>query len=190
MPFTNRMHPLFTLDRWANNIPTPCLRISGEPKSWDSLNVGALVEMIRAVENKLRCFRSLGRSVETMYDAWQVHSRDVVCTDAPRPPNAPHVKADAILTDRQTTLFMRLRCVPVCINSTPNWSVGSRRWLGTVGRTAARLWAMVSGTIQISRYRRLYWTFYWRHHYEISPEVADQVHVHLGSRSITLPSVG
>src|SRR5512143_2813375 len=120
------------------------------PSPWASLNVGGLVgdDPERVMENKQRSLRSLGRPVESIYDVWQVHSRDVVCTDAPRPTNVPHLKADAILTDRPgVTLFMRFAdCVPVLLSDPKRRVVGLAHagWLGTVRRTtAAAVEAMV-----------------------------------------------
>jgi hypothetical protein len=150
------------------------------------------------MENKLRCFRSLGRSVETMYDVWQVHSRDVVCTDAPRASNMPHLKADAILTDRPgVTLFMRFAdCVPILLSDPKRRVVGLAHagWLGTVRRTVAAavdameeryhsnpadIVACIGPSIGV-------------HHYEIGPEVADQVRDTFGidAGALLMPSNG
>jgi YfiH family protein len=79
---------------------------------------------------------------EAVFDAWQVHSDVVVCTDRPRLKNEPHSKADAILTDQPgITLFMRFAdCVPILL-----WDPGHKviglvhaGWQGTVKFTASR----------------------------------------------------
>ena len=50
----------------------------------------------------------MGREVESIFDVWQVHGVNVICTEHPRPLDADHVKADAILTNKpEITLFMR-----------------------------------------------------------------------------------
>ena len=61
--------------------------------------------------------RSFSLPVESIYDAWQVHSTVVVCAEVPRPLVQPHQKADAILTDKENiTLFMRFAdCVPILL---------------------------------------------------------------------------
>jgi len=70
-----------------------------------------------------------------------VHSADVVYTDQPRPVHAPHLKADAILTDRPGVgLFMRFAdCVPILLYDPRRHAVGlvHAGWKGTVQRVAA-----------------------------------------------------
>lgn len=112
------------------------------PAPWDSLNVGSLVgDQPECVsENRLRSFTALGRSLESLYDVWQVHSADVVIADAPRH-GAPHHRADAILTDRpEVTLYMRFAdCVPVLLVDPEHHAVGlvHAGWQGTVKKVAA-----------------------------------------------------
>ena len=71
------------------------------PAPWDSLNVGGFIgdDLEHTYINRVHSFSALNRDPESVYDVWQVHSADVVCTDAPRPKNVTHKKADAILTD-------------------------------------------------------------------------------------------
>ncbi len=112
------------------------------PDPWKSLNLGGTVGDERAcvVENRRRCFETIGRPVETLFDVWQVHSNDVICTDSPRPLNDPHQKADAILTDRpEITLFMRFAdCVPILLFDPVLQVVGlvHAGWMGTVHQIA------------------------------------------------------
>ena len=58
---------------------------------WDSLNVGSTVgdDPVHVIENRRRSFAVMGRNLDTLYDVWQVHSADVVCTDFPGLRNAP-----------------------------------------------------------------------------------------------------
>lgn len=110
------------------------------PEPWDSLNVGGLRgdDPRRVLENRVLSFRTLGRIPESVYDVWQVHSADVICSDGPRS-SLPHVKADAILTDRpDVTLFMRFGdCVPILLHDPVKKVVGIAHagWQGTVRKT-------------------------------------------------------
>jgi purine-nucleoside/S-methyl-5'-thioadenosine phosphorylase / adenosine deaminase len=114
------------------------------PAPWASLNVGGTVgdEAERVLENRKRSFNALGRSLESLYDVWQVHGTEVVCVQAPRAPGSPHLKADAILTDRiGVTLFMRFAdCVPIFLFDPVKRVIGlvHAGWLGTVQFTARR----------------------------------------------------
>jgi YfiH family protein len=69
---------------------------------------------------------------------WQVHSAEVVRADAPRPAHIPHLKADAILTDRpEVTLFMRFAdCVPILLYDPVRRVIGMVHagWKGTTLR--------------------------------------------------------
>ena len=93
-------------------------------------------EREHVVENRKRCFEHFERPVESIYDVWQVHSADVVCVDRPRPLSEPHLKADAILTDRpEVTLMMRFAdCVPILFYDPERRVVGIAHagWQGTV----------------------------------------------------------
>ena len=153
------------------------------PQPWESLNVGGLVgdDPARVIENRQRCFRAVGRSTETMYDVWQVHGNEVVCTDVPRPANVPHIKADAILTDRpEVTLFMRFAdCVPVLLSDPRRRVVGIAHagWLGTIRRTVA-----AAVNTMVEQYRSnpndiigCIGPSIGAHHYEVGPEVVEQV---------------
>ena len=114
------------------------------PAPWDTLNVGGTVgdDADRVRENCRRSFMALGRSSESIFDVWQVHSADVVIATAPRPADEPHRKADIILTrDPAVTLYMRFAdCVPIMLFDPVRAAVGLAHagWLGTV-RGAARV---------------------------------------------------
>lgn len=114
------------------------------PDPWKSLNLGGTVgdERTCVIENRQRCFAVLDRPVESIFDVWQVHSNDVICTDSPRSLNAPHQKADAILTARQEiTLMMRFAdCVPIFLFDPVYRVVGMVHagWVGTVNQIARK----------------------------------------------------
>ena len=113
------------------------------PAPWASLNLGGTVGDARAnvVENRLRLFTALDRKVESLFDVWQVHGTKIICSDAPRPLDAPHKEADAILTDRpDITLFMRFAdCVPIFLNDPIRKVIGivHTGWMGTVNKIVA-----------------------------------------------------
>lgn len=114
-------------------------RLGGvSPAPWDSLNLGGTVgdERANVIENRRRLFEALDRPVESIFDSWQVHGREVICADRPRPLDAPHPKADAILTDHpQITLFMRFAdCVPILLYDPVRRVAGMVHagWQGTV----------------------------------------------------------
>lgn len=110
------------------------------PAPWASLNHGGTTGDARAnvVENRRRMFDVFGLPVESIYDSWQVHGCEVICTDRPRPLDAPHLKADSILTDRkEVTLVMRFAdCVPILLYDPHHTVTGivHAGWQGTVKR--------------------------------------------------------
>ena len=108
------------------------------PAPWSSLNQGGTVGDIRenVVENRRRVFEAFERPVESIYDVWQVHGTEVSCTSLPRPLDAEHIKADAIVTDNPNiTLFMRFAdCVPILVYDPVKQVIGiiHAGWMGTV----------------------------------------------------------
>lgn len=91
---------------------------------------------VRVVENRRRAFSAAGRSMESTFDVWQVHSAEVVCAAAPRSPDQAPQKADAILTDQEgVTLLMRFAdCVPILLYDPRRKVIGlvHAGWQGTV----------------------------------------------------------
>jgi hypothetical protein len=159
------------------------------PQPWSSLNVGATVGDVpgNVHENRLRSFQAFGRPFESLFDVWQVHSKEIVCAQAPRPPDQTHQKADAILTDRPgVTLFMRFAdCVPIFLYDPVKKVVGlvHAGWLGTVQQVAA---------VAVEAMRACYGSrpqdilagigpSIAAHHYEVGPEVVAQVQVAFGA---------
>lgn len=153
------------------------------PKPWDSLNMGNVVgdEPHRVGENRVRAFRAVNRDPQSMYDVWQVHSAKVVCVDAARPADLPHIQADAILTaNPEVTLFMRFAdCVPILLFDPRKKVAGivHAGWRGTVkkiglaavqtmineyGSNPKDILAGIGPSIGVDRY-------------EVGQEVVDQV---------------
>jgi YfiH family protein len=114
------------------------------PEPWLGLNLGGTVgdDPQRVSENRQRALCAVGRATESVYDVWQVHGDAVVCTQAPRPAQTPHLKSDAILTDRpEVTLIMRFAdCVPIFLFDPRKRVVGlvHAGWQGTVLKVAEK----------------------------------------------------
>lgn len=158
------------------------------PVPWAALNLGGTVgdDPQRVRENRSRAFQVIGCSMESMYDVWQVHSSEVVCTDRPRPPDARHLQADAILTDTPgVTLFMRFAdCVPIMLFDPQKKVVGlvHAGWKGTVDQIVR----IAVQTMELKYHTRPediragVGPSIGAHHYEIGPEVAARVHAAYG----------
>jgi len=158
------------------------------PAPWDSLNVGGFIgdDLERVIENRVRAFRAVNREPDSVYDVWQVHSAEVVCTTVPRPPEIPHLRADAILTDNPAvTLFMRFGdCVPILLFDSAKRVVGlvHAGWQGTVKKIVA----VAVETMQIvydSQPESILAGIgpsIGAHHYEVGPEVVAQVEKNFG----------
>jgi len=116
--------------------------VSSHP--WASLNLGGTVgdSPSCVTENRTRLFKALNRSVNSVFDVWQVHGVEVVCSDHPRPLDQTHQKADAILTDNpDVTLFMRFAdCVPIFLHDPHKKVVGlvHAGWKGTMKGVISR----------------------------------------------------
>ncbi len=137
-------------------------------------------------------FQALGRDPDSVYDVWQVHGAEVICTRRNRPKDAAHVKADAILTDRpEVTLFMRFAdCVPVVLFD-PHWQVIGlvhAGWQGTVkGVVRATLERMEREYgVRMSNVLACIGPSIGVDHYEIGPEVARQVQEAFGAQAEAL----
>ena len=159
------------------------------PAPWDSLNVGGTVgdDATRVRENRARSFAALGRSFDSLFDVWQVHSTDVVFADAPRPPDVDHSKADVIFTNRpEVTLYMRFAdCVPILLYD-PNKSVvgiAHAGWMGTVrGTCTAAVRAMTKhyGSHPADVLAAIGPSI-GADHYEVGPDVIAQVEQAFGA---------
>jgi YfiH family protein len=159
------------------------------PAPWDSLNLGSSVgdNLERVLENRQRVLAAMGRDFASVYDVWQVHGVDVAIAQAPRIPELPHTQADAILTDKPgLTLLMRFAdCVPVLLYDPLRRVAGIAHagWMGTVRATVrfaveamqkqynsnpADILAAIGPSIGPD-------------HYEVGPEVIQQVRMAFGS---------
>ena len=164
------------------------------PDPWASLNVGGLIgdEPQRVYENRVISFEALGRAPISVYAVWQVHSADVICTGAPRPAHTPHQKADAILTDRpEVSLFMRFAdCVPILFYDPVKQVVGVAHagWRGTVeGITSRTVETMLDVYgCKSTNILAAIGPAIGSHHYEVGPEVAEQVQDSFGTESASL----
>ncbi len=164
------------------------------PHPWASLNMGAGVgdERANVLENRRRAYETVGRPFSSNYDVWQVHSANVVCTDAPRPPEQPPIEADVILTNKpEVTLLMRFAdCVPVVLYDPRRRVVGLAHagWLGTVRFTVkAGIDAMRSR--YASRPEDILAGIgpsIGPHHYQVGPDVISHVEQAFGRDSASL----
>ncbi len=161
------------------------------PEPWASLNVGGLRgdEPDRVYQNRVLAFRTVDRAPESVYDVWQVHSADVIFTTGRRPASVRHRKADAILTDRpEVTLFMRFGdCVPILLHDPVRRVVGIAHagWTGTVNgivtetvRTMQSVYGSNSEDILAGIGPSIA-----MHHYEVGPEVVEQVESAFGQEA-------
>jgi polyphenol oxidase len=159
------------------------------PAPWNSLNHGGTVgdERSHVVENRKRVFDSMNRQVKSVFDVWQVHGTEVICSDEPRPLNALHQKADAILTDRpEITLFMRFAdCVPILLFDPVRSVIGIAHagWQGTVNK----ILDVTLKTMQLHYHSNPEDVIagigpsIGVDHYQVGPEVIEQVKVSFGS---------
>ncbi|MEJ5239934.1 MAG: peptidoglycan editing factor PgeF [Anaerolineales bacterium] len=141
MPFVEHqgLH-YFTFESFPSGLIHGILTRKGgvSPEPWASLNLGGTVgdDPQRVRENRLRALEALGRSPDSVFDAWQVHGTGVFRADAPRPADMPHPKADILLTDRpQVTLLMRFAdCVPIFLVDRRHGAIAliHAGWKGTV----------------------------------------------------------
>ncbi|MBS1250788.1 MAG: Polyphenol oxidase [Chloroflexi bacterium] len=110
---------------------------------WDTLNLGGTVgdDPQRVAENRRRAFRAVGRSLDTLYDVWQVHSARVLRVMGPLSSSEEIIKADAMVTDEAgVSLFMRFAdCVPVLFYDPVRGTLGMAHagWQGTVGKVVS-----------------------------------------------------
>jgi len=164
------------------------------PVPWDSLNVGGYIgdPLENTYLNRVRSFEAMGRDPESVYDVWQVHSADVICTDAPRPKDVPHKKADAILTNNpEITLFMRFAdCVPILFYDPVKRVVGVAHagWQGTVKQvvtaTVEKMKSVYGG--DPTDIRAGIGPSIAAHHYEVGSDVVGQVYNTFGDQAEAL----
>ena len=113
---------------------------SGGP--YASLNTGGTVgdDPDDVLANHRKIYETFGYPFDSRFDVWQVHGKEVICTDAPRELDTPHRKADGILTDNPAvTLFMRFAdCVPILLYDPARQVIGIAHagWQGTYKQVA------------------------------------------------------
>ncbi len=192
MPFSTKNGiRYYTFDIFPRTVTQAVFTRQGgvSPAPWHSLNVGGTVgdDAARVRENRLRSFQALGRSFESLFDVWQVHSADAVYADAPRPPELDHYKADIIFTDKPAvTLYMRFAdCVPILLHDPAKGVVGLAHagWLGTVrGAVAAAVQGMLEryGSKPADILAAIGPSI-GPDHYEVGPDVIAQVEQSFGA---------
>ena len=118
-------------------------RLGGcSPEPWYSLNVATSVGDSRenVIENRSRIMAIFNKSFDSVFDAWQIHSTKVLCSERPRLINEPHKKGDAVITSNQNVSLMMVfaDCVPIFLYDTKKKVIGIAHagWQGTVTRIA------------------------------------------------------
>ena len=158
------------------------------PRPWDSLNFGSTVgdELKNVVVNRQRAFECLNLDYQSTFDVWQVHSKDVVVANAPRPPEVKHQKADIIVTDKPgVVLLMRFAdCVPLLFYDPHHHIAGIAHagWLGTVKGVASAAVEALRANYQTDP-RDLIAVIgpsIGPDHYQIGPEVAERITASFG----------
>ena len=159
------------------------------PDPWAALNLGGTVgdDLERVRENRRRVLHALNRDIDSVYDVWQVHGVEVAIAEAPRPPETPHLQADAILTNKPgITLMMRFAdCVPIYLHDPVRKVVGIAHagWMGTV-RGTVRFAVEIMQTRFSSRPADIQAAIgpsIGPDHYQIGPDVAAQVRQAFGA---------
>ena len=161
------------------------------PSPWATLNLGATVgdEFSRVIENRKRAFSAIGCSYDSVFDVWQVHSAEVVCTDKPKSPQTPHLQADVIITDRPgVTLLMRFAdCVPIFLYDPKRRVVGLAHagWQGTVLKTVQAAVKTMHAQYQCHPADILagIGPSIAKHHYQVGEDVISKVEMAFGKDS-------
>ena len=119
------------------------MRHGGSSKlPWEGLNMATSVGDSRnnVIENRNRILNCLDLKKDSIFDVWQVHSRKVIISKKPRNINAPHEKADAIITSNPQVSLMMLfaDCVPILMYDPENQvcALAHAGWKGTVKNIA------------------------------------------------------
>ena len=190
----------FQFQLFGSSLPHALVTRHGgvSPAPWAGLNMGGTVgdDPHRVGENRRRALAALGRDPDSVFDVWQVHGVDVAIAAAPRPPEAPHLQADAILTRNPgLTLMMRFAdCVPILLHDPVGGVVGLAHagWMGTVrGTAAAAVRAMQTSFGSAAKNIRAgIGPSIGPDHYEIGEDVAAQVRQAFGSEAARLLAAG
>jgi polyphenol oxidase len=167
------------------------------PAPWAELNLGNTVgdDLERVRENRRLALETLECDPASVYDVWQVHGVEVAIAEAPRAPEAPYLQADAILTDRPgLTLMMRFAdCVPILLHDPVRKVVGVAHagWMGTVHGTTRFVVEAMHKRYDSSPadIRAAIGPSNGPDHYEVGPDVVNQVKQTFGSDAASLLSV-
>ena len=171
-------HAIFT--RHGGFSPTP----------WRSLNFGASVgdDALRVVQNRETALNSVNIKHDSVYDLYQVQSAKVVVTDKPLPPNTPHIKADAMITNKPNiTLMMRFAdCVPILLFDPVFRVVGISHagWIGTVDQIVKKTILLMNekyGTDPKDIIATIGPSI-GPDHYSVGKDVVDRVHASFGDK--------
>lgn len=172
-------------------------RGGASPAPWASLNQGGTVGDTRAnvIENRKRIFDDVARPVESIFDVWQVHGTNVICTTESRELDGEHQKADAIFTDRkEITLFMRFAdCVPIILYEPQKRILGivHAGWQGTVHAvvTQAVKAAREKYDVDPGNFIAGIGPSIGPDHYQIGQDVKEKVEIAFGSLSQSIISL-
>lgn len=122
------------------------------PIPWSSLNVATSVGDSRenVIENRNRIMALFGKSYDSIYDTWQVHSDLVLHSELPRPISEPHKKGDAVMTSNADVALMMVfaDCVPILFYDIQNKviAIAHAGWQGTLKHIASRTIEMMKET--------------------------------------------
>jgi YfiH family protein len=155
-----------------------------------SLNVGSTLgdELADVQANMEAVFAAVNRPRSSIFDSWLVHGDHALVADAPRPPEMQRPpQADIILTDKpEISLFMRYAdCVPLLFYDPRQRAVALAHagWKGTVLQVGAKAVAAMAEAYG-SRPGDLIACIgpsISAEHYEIGPEVVDEVRTAYGA---------
>jgi len=153
------------------------------PFPWKSLNMATSVgdSSENVIENRKRIADSLKIGKFEFYDLWQVHSNEVVIAGKPRQRGEPHLKADAIVTDKvELALLMQFAdCVPILLYDPERKVIASAHagWKGTLSGIAAE-----TVKVMVEKYKSepgkiiaVIGPSICREHYQIGDDVASKV---------------
>jgi YfiH family protein len=199
MPFQSQKDiRFFTFSKLGPGVKNAIFTRRGgvSPEPWETLNMGSSVgdDQKRVNENKRLALESLELEPFSVYDVYQVHGVEVVIAESPRPPELPHLRADAILTDKiGVTLMMRFAdCLPIMLSDPVRRVVGiiHAGWKGTLhgvtrvtvktmknrfGSNPADIHAAIGPSIGPD-------------HYEVGPDVVDLIRKSFGYTASSLLS--
>jgi len=153
------------------------------PSPWKSLNMATSVgdSSENVIENRKRIADALQIGRFDFYDLWQVHSNEVVIAEKPRRRGEPHMKADAIVTNKENlALLMQFAdCVPILFFDPERKVIASAHagWKGTLSGIAAETVKMMMQKFnsEPGKIISVIGPSICREHYQIGEDVASKV---------------